>query len=114
MKFDELYEAKMEELGGLDSEVEELDGLDELDEDRDYKAEYEKYHSSPEQKKRRAKRNQARAKMERAGKCKKGDGMDVDHISHNVNNNSDSNLKMMSASKNRAKNLGKGGRPKGS
>ncbi len=83
-------------------------------EDRDYESEYKNYHANPKQKKNRAKRNAARSKMEKAGRVKKGDGKDVDHISHNVNNNSDSNLKVMSASKNRAKNLGKGGRPKGS
>jgi hypothetical protein len=90
----------------------DVDNAEELEEERDYQKEYETYHKSPKQKKRRAMRNQARAKMEKAGKCKKGDGKDVDHISHNVNNNSESNLKVMDAGKNRAKNLGKGGRPK--
>jgi hypothetical protein len=100
MTFDELYESVLERLGEKKAE-------------RDYKREYELYHAKPEQKKRRAKRNEARAKMEKAGKVKKGDGKDVDHVSHNVNNNSESNLKVMDAGKNRAKNLGKGGRPKG-
>lgn len=45
---------------------------------RDYKQEY-KYHASPEQKKNRAARNAARAKMMRKGKVKKGDGKDVAH-----------------------------------
>ena len=40
---------------------------------RDYKDEYKKYHSSPEQKKNRAKRNSARASMVAAGKASKGD-----------------------------------------
>lgn len=47
---------------------------------RNYKAEYEKYHASPTQKKNRAARNAARAKMAKKGKVKKGDGKDVDHV----------------------------------
>ena len=46
---------------------------------RDYKAEYE-YHANPEQKKNRAQRNAARAKMMKTGKVKKGDGKDVAHV----------------------------------
>ena len=75
-----------------------------------------KYNSSNEQKKRRAQRNAARATMERAGKVRKGDGKDVDHKRHSARgklNNSRSNLRVMSRSKNRAKNLGTGGRKKG-
>ena len=113
-KFDSLYESKMKELEEIQDVDSEEEDFEDLEEERDYKAEYKKYHGTPEQKKRRAMRNQARAKMEKAGKVKKGDGKDVDHVSHNVNNNSDSNLKVMDAGKNRAKNLGKGGRPKGS
>jgi hypothetical protein len=47
---------------------------------RDYKAEYDKYHARPEQKKNRAARNSARAKMTKAGKVSKGDGKDVAHV----------------------------------
>ena len=46
---------------------------------RDYRKEYDNYHSKPEQKKNRAKRNAARATMEKAGKVSKGDGKDVAH-----------------------------------
>lgn len=63
-----------------------------------------KYNSSEEQKTRRAQRNSARAKMEKAGKVRKGDGKDVDHKNMNTANNSTSNLQVMSKSKNRAKN----------
>lgn len=63
-----------------------------------------KYNSQPEQKKRRAERNAARAKMAKAGKVRKGDGKDVDHKNMNTSNNSMSNLQVMSKSKNRAKN----------
>lgn len=72
-----------------------------------------KYNSQPEQKKRRAERNASRAKMVEAGKARKGDGKDVDHKNHHTGDMSMSNLKMMSKSKNRAKNLGTGGRKKG-
>lgn len=75
-----------------------------------------KYNSQPEQKKRRAQRNAARATMEKAGKVNKGDGKDVDHKQHKARgklNNSTSNLRVMDKSKNRAKNLGTGGRKKG-
>lgn len=74
-----------------------------------------KYNSSPLQKKRRAQRNAARREMEKAGKVRKGDGKDVDHKSHKATgklNNSKSNLRVMSRSANRAKNLGTGGRKK--
>ena len=81
---------------------------------RDYKREYELYHSKPEQKRRRAERNSSRAKMEKQGKVKKGDGKDVEHVNHNTSDQSSSNMKVMSKSRNRAKNKGKGGRPKGS
>jgi hypothetical protein len=62
------------------------------------------YNSSPQQKKRRAERNAARAKMVKAGKAHKGDGRDVDHVNMNTANNSTKNLQVISASKNRAKN----------
>lgn len=47
---------------------------------RDYKREYETYHADSKQKKNRAARNAARAKMARKGKVKKGDGKDVAHV----------------------------------
>ena len=63
-----------------------------------------KYNSQPEQKRRRAERNASRAKMEKAGKVRKGDGKDVDHRNHNTSDQSASNLRVMSKSANRAKN----------
>lgn len=71
------------------------------------------YNSSPEQKKRRAQRNDARRKMEKAGKVKKGDNLDVDHKDMNTGNNSKGNLRVQSKAKNRARNRGTGGRKKG-
>ena len=76
-----------------------------------------KYNASEEQKTRRAQRNAARREMEKEGKVRKGDGLDVDHVKHKARgklDNSKSNLRVMDKSKNRAKNLGTGGRPKGS
>lgn len=63
-----------------------------------------KYNSTEEQKERRAQRNAARRKMEKAGKVRKGDGRDVDHKDMNTANNSTKNLRVQSRSKNRARN----------
>ena len=71
---------------------------------RNYKQEYAKYHAKPEQKKRRAGRNKARALMITKGKARKGDGKDVDHRNRNPLNNSMSNLRIQSKSTNRARN----------
>ena len=46
---------------------------------RNYKKEYANYQGTEEQKKKRAKRNAARRKAEKAGKVRKGDGKDVAH-----------------------------------
>lgn len=50
---------------------------------RDYRREYDEYHAKPEQIKRRAQRNAARAKAASDGKVKKGDGKEVDHVASN-------------------------------
>lgn len=70
------------------------------------------YNSRPEQKKRRAQRNAARRKMEKAGKVKKGDGKDVDHRNKNTADKSNGNLRVRSVKANRADNRGTGGRKK--
>ena len=70
---------------------------------RDYKSEYQNYHSQPLQKKNRAKRNLARRIMKR----KLGNsinGMDIHHVDGNPNNNSSSNLKVVSKMFNRSRN----------
>ena len=79
---------------------------------RNYKREYALYHGSAKQKRRRAQRNTSRAKMVKAGKARKGDGKDTEHKNHNTADQSAGNMVMMSKSRNRAKNKGKGGRPK--
>jgi len=48
-------------------------------EDRDYRKEYDSYHASPEQKKRRAARNKARKKLGLA----KGDPREAGHVGAN-------------------------------
>lgn len=63
-----------------------------------------KYNSKPEQVLNRTSRNAARRQMEAVGKVSKGDGKDVDHKSKNPRNNSPSNLRVQSASKNRSNN----------
>jgi hypothetical protein len=71
---------------------------------RNYRKEYDNYHSKPTQKKRRAQRNAARDVMEKDGKVKKGDGKDVAHRKPLAKggSNKKSNLKVTSASKNRS------------
>ncbi len=69
---------------------------------RNYKNEYAKYQSSPEQLKRRAARNAARAAMMKAGKVRKGDGKDVDHANGNPLDNRKANLKAKPKSENRS------------
>lgn len=46
-------------------------------------SEYDAYHSSSEQKKRRAQRNAARRAALRKGTVKKGDDLEVDHLGSN-------------------------------
>lgn len=69
---------------------------------RNYKREYENYHSSTEQKKNRASRNTARARMVKAGAVKKGDKKDVAHRNGNPKDNRRSNLKAVSRTANRS------------
>ena len=71
---------------------------------RDYRAEYDKYQGTAEQKKNRAKRNAANKAMRYAGKIKKGDGNDVDHKKplSKGGSNSKSNLAVKPKSKNRS------------
>ncbi len=80
---------------------------------RNYRSEYDNYHSSPEQIKKRNMRNAARRKMEKAGKVRKGDGKDIDHKNGNALDNSPGNLRVQHKSVNRSfprnKNAGKKG-----
>jgi hypothetical protein len=70
---------------------------------RDYKAEYAKYQGTAVQKKNRAARNAARAKMMKAGKVSKGDGKDVAHVkAFDKGGNNKTGLRVESASSNRS------------
>lgn len=69
---------------------------------RNYRKEYDNYHSKPEQKKRRASRNTARRQAEKDGRVKKGDGKDVHHKDGNPRNNSKGNTQVKSKSSNRS------------
>lgn len=69
---------------------------------RDYKKEYDSYHSSEKAKKKRAENNAARRKMMKAGKVSKGDGKDVAHKNNRTADNRMSNLKAEAPSKNRS------------
>jgi ribosomal protein S6E (S10) len=70
---------------------------------RDYKKEYENYQGKPEQIKKRAMRNAARATMVKKGLAKKGDGKDVDHVKPLVKGGTNkTGLRMKSASDNRS------------
>ncbi len=70
---------------------------------RDYKREYEQYHSKPKQKKRRAGRNRARRIMTMLKRVKKGDGKDVHHKDGDPTNNSRKNLRVESKKTNRSR-----------
>ncbi len=71
---------------------------------RDYKSEYENYHSKPEQRANRSKRVLARRLMMKLGKVRKGDGKDVDHKDGDPQNNGKHNLRVRDKSANRADN----------
>lgn len=71
---------------------------------RPYKKEYESYQGKPDQIKKRAKRNAARAELMKEGKVSKGDGKDVDHVKplSKGGTSARGNLKVKSASANRS------------
>ena len=69
---------------------------------RNYRKEYKTYQVSTAQKKRRASRNAARAKLMKMGKVRKGDGKDVAHKNGNPRDNRVKNLKVSSVKKNRS------------
>ena len=70
--------------------------------ERNYKKEYENYHSKPEQKKRRAGRNKARRDVVKSVKdSKQLVGKDVHHKDNNPMNNDKSNLSIVSQKYNR-------------
>ena len=70
---------------------------------RDYRREYDTYHASERQKKRRAGRNAALALIKKVNGGKKPNG-DVHHKDHNPTNNKRSNLAIRSVASNRRDN----------
>lgn len=73
------------------------------DKKRNYAREYQIYQGSEEQKKNRAARNAARAKMMKAGKVHKGDGKDVAHrVAFDKGGSNKDGVRVESASANRS------------
>jgi len=70
---------------------------------RNYRKEYDNYHRRPEQKKNRASRNGARRRMKKLLGKRAVEGKDIDHKDGNPKNNSRSNLRVLSKSRNRSK-----------
>ena len=71
-------------------------------EDRNYRLEYDNYHKQPVQRERNAARKRARRQMEKEGKVKKFDGMDVHHKDNNPLNNEKGNLSVTTQKYNRS------------
>lgn len=71
---------------------------------RNYRKEYDEYQGKPDQLKRRAQRNAARAAAVKAGKARKGDGKEVDHLGSNRKGKLDnSRTKVVSRKANRSR-----------
>ena len=70
-------------------------------EDRNYRKEYDNYHSQPEQREKNAARLRARRLMVKKGKVKKNDKMDVHHKDNNPLNNDPKNLSVTTQKYNR-------------
>lgn len=73
---------------------------------RNYRAEYDNYQGTAEQKKNRAKRNKARRQAIADGRAKKGDGKDIDHKKplRSGGSNEKSNHRVRDKSSNRSDN----------
>lgn len=71
---------------------------------RDYKTEYAKYHSKPEQRKNRSERTVLRREANATGVTHKGDGKDLDHKKplSKGGSNTMANARVVSASRNRS------------
>lgn len=68
---------------------------------RNYRKEYDNYHASEEQKKRRAQRNKVRRKALREGRAKKGDNKEVHHSGPNRKGRLGKKTRIVSKRKNR-------------
>ena len=74
----------------------------EIEEARDYRKEYDDYHSKPEQRERNAARLRARRQMVKDGKVKKFDKKDVHHKDNDPLNNEKDNLAVTTQNWNRS------------
>ena len=79
---------------------------------RNYRREYDEFHATPEQKKRRAERNRARAKAMKRGVVKKGDGKEVHHTKAKRKGPLKGPTKVVSKSTNRRIQPKRGGKKK--
>lgn len=71
---------------------------------RDYRKEYDAYHGTTEQKRRRADRNRSRRKALRDGRVRKGDSKEVDHMgSHRTGRLSGVRTRVVSRTENRSR-----------
>ena len=70
---------------------------------RNYRKEYLATQGTAKGKKDRAARNAARNAAIKAGKVRKGDGREIDHINHNPRDNSPSNIRVVDKKTNRTK-----------
>ena len=91
----------MKEGNILDRFAKDLLKTFELIEDRNYRKEYDNYHSKPEQRKRNAGRLRARRLMVKKGKVKAFDKKDVNHKDNDPTNNDLSNLSVTTQKYNR-------------
>ena len=69
---------------------------------RNFRQEYDRYQGKPAQIKRRSSRNKARGLMIKAGKARKGDGLDVGHKNGNPLINRPGNLQLETKKANRS------------
>ena len=86
----------------IDMEAKRVDEARRTDAVRNYRKEYDNYHSQPEQRERNAARLRARRQMEKWGKVKKFDKKDVHHKDNNPLNNEKDNLAVTTQSWNRS------------
>jgi hypothetical protein len=70
---------------------------------RNYRQEYDRYHSRPEQRRNRASRNKARRLMIKKHGRQALENQDIDHVDGDPTNNSMQNLKITTKKYNRSK-----------
>lgn len=72
--------------------------------ERNYREEYDAYHGTTAQKKRRAQRNKSNRKAKAQGRIRKGDGREVDHLgSHRTGSLAGVKTRVVSRKQNRTR-----------